>query len=271
MQSTNSKVMVTLTPNEQRVYIELLNKKICSLRDVTEITDNYETSRTTMSRLVDKGYALRVHRGYYAGIPPESLNKDHQVDRYLLAHKVSEIPGALAYHTALELHGIAHSYFNTVYYLRPKSLRPFEFQDVEYRYVKTKKLFGVTEFMREGIRIPVTDRERTFLDCIRRSDHSGGMEEVLKSIATFHKLDYDLLNDYLKHFDEQSLRQKTGYILSLLEDQLHVPDDFLADLKNTVGAKTYYLTPKLKNGSGKYVSRWNLIVHKNIEELVRFA
>ncbi len=271
MSSIKSEEMVTLTPNEQRVYIELSRKKICSLRDIDEITGNYETSRTTMSRLVKKGYALRVHRGYYAGIPPDALGNNHVVDKYLLAHVVSDMDGALAYHTALELHGVAHSYFNVVYYFRPKPLRPFEFQDIEYRYVKTSDLFGVREVMRQGAAVPVTDRERTVLDCIRKTEYCGGMEELIKSISSFHTLDFHRLERYIHRSDIQSLRQKTGYILSLLKDDLRVPDDLLEKLKGTVGEKTYYLTPKLKEGSGKFVADWNLIVHRNIEELVSFA
>ena len=132
-------------------------------------------------------------------------------------------------------------------------------------------MFGIREVVREGINIPITDRERTFLDCIRRPEYCGGLEEVLKSVSTFHKLDYGLLEEYLELFGEQSLRQKTGYILSLMENELTVPDGFLQRLRRTVKNKTYYLVPHHKENSGKYVKEWNIIVPKNIEEVLRFA
>ena len=271
MSSTNSNKEVRLTTNEQRVYIEVLKNKVSTLKDVTEVTGNYHTSRDTMSRLVSKGYALRVHRGYYAGVPPEYLNTNYEIDRYVLAHKVSNLDGALAYHTALELHGVAQSYFNTVYYLRKKPLKIFEFQGIEYRYLRSKKLFGLTQIMREGISLPVTDRERTFLDCIKRQDYCGGLEEMLKSLSTFHTINVEQLDKYLKKYNEQSLVQKTGFVLSLMQDEMRIPESYLAKLRKKVRGKAYYLDPRPKSGSGQLVSEWNLIVPKNLEEVMRFA
>lgn len=271
MSSTNSNNVVVLTPNEQAVYLEVLKKKVCSLKDVTEVTENYETSRATMSRLVSKGYALRVHRGYYAGVPPEYLNTNYEIDRYVLAHKVSNLDGTLAYHSALELHGVAQSYFNTVYYLREKPLRTFRFQGIEYRYLRSKKLFGLTQIMREGISLPVTDRERTFLDCIRRQDYCGGLEEMLKSLSTFHTLDVQKLDKYLNKYNEQSLLHKAGFVLSLMQDEMRIPEDYLSKLRKKVKGKAYYLEPRAKSGSGQLVSDWNLIVPKNLKEVMRFA
>ncbi len=271
MPSTNSNKSVALTPNEQAAYLEVMKKKICSLKDVNAVTGNYETSRAIMSRLSRKGYVTRVHRGYYAGIPPEYINTNYEVDRYILAHKVGNHGGALAYHTALELHGVAHSYFNTVYYLRPKSLRGFDFQGIEYRYVKAEKLFGVSQLMREGIQIPVTDRERTFLDCIRRPDYCGGLEESLKSLSTFHKIDVKVLEIHLEEFNEQSLMQKTGFVLTILKDELKVSEDYLAELRNRVKEKIYYLAPRPKSGAGRLIGEWNLIVPKNLSEVTHYA
>ncbi len=255
-----------MTPNEQAVYLEVLGRNVCSLSEVTKVTGNYETSRTTMSRLAAKGYVVRVHRGYYAGVPPESLGRKYEADRYLVSHAVSNQKGALAYHSALELHGVAQSCFNTVYYLRPKPLRGFEFQGVEYKYLTDRNLFGTMTLMREGVNLPVTDRERTFLDCVRRPDHCGGLEEVLKSLATFHKMDTDVLDRYLEKFGEQSLFQKAGYILWLLRDELKVPDEYLESLRNQAKDKIYYLALRPGSGTGRLISEWNVIVPKNIAE-----
>lgn len=267
MASSNSKYAVALTPNEQAVYLDVLRKKICSLTEVTEVTGNYDTSRVTMSRLAAKGYVTRVHRGYYAGVPPEHLGGEYEVDRYLIAHKVSNLNGALAFHSALELHGVAQSYFNTVYYLRPKPLRNFEFQGIEYKYPTDRRIFGITTIMREGIGLPVTDRERTFLDCIKRPEHCGGLEELLKSLATFHKIDTCVLDRYLRKFGEHSLAQKTGFVLWLLKEELNVPDDYLNDLRKRVKEKIYYLATKPNTGTGRLMPEWNLIVPKNMAEM----
>ena len=261
----------SLTSSVEQVYIEMLRNRVFSLDDVTNITDNYETSRTTIKRLVKKGKVLRVRGGLYAAVPPEFLNSNYEVDRYILANKKGQEGGALAYHSALELHGVAQSYFNTVYCLTKKPLRGFTFQSVQYKFFETKDVFGVTKMIRDAVPVMVTDRERTFLDCIRRPKYCGGLEEILKSLGTFHTLDTNKLDKYLKRYNEKGLTQKTGAVLTLLKHETRVPDAFLEQLKNEVGTKAYYLTNSARKGQGKLMSEWNVVIPKNIDEVMRFA
>ena len=271
MIATNDDKEVTLTRNEQRVYLEILRNKIATMKEITEVTGNYKTSRSTISRLVSKGYTIRAHRGFYAAVPPEFIGSNYEVDRYILAYKVGREHGILAFHTALELHGVAQSYYNTVYSLRANPLRNFEFQGIEYRFVRSNAKFGTTVIKRDGIQIEVTDRERTIIDCIRKLDYSGGLEELIKSLGTFHKIDIFTLETYLKRYGERSLILRTGYILSLIQNELRIPEDFLYRMKRKAKERVYYLIPDAKNGSGKYIKEWNMIVPKNLDEVVRFA
>ena len=240
---TNSRNQETLTPGEQRIYFELLRRRVMELRGVAAITGNYQAARTQMVRLVKKGFALRVHRGLYAAVPPEYAGTDYEPDRYLVAFTAGGENGALAFHTALELHGVAHSDFNEVFVLRQTARRGFSYRGISYRFVSSKKIFGVEKIIREGIQIAVTDRERTFLDCLRKPDYCGGLEEVIKSTAVFHTLNPDTLREYLKRFGEQSLMQRAGFVLSLMQRELRIPEEFIAELKSEAGERVYYLHP----------------------------
>ena len=271
MTSTYQANDVMLTPNEHRVYIYLVKKKVSSLDEISKLTNNYDTTRSTLSRLVKKGYALRVYRGVYAGVPPDYLESRFEPDRYLICYKVGRIEGAFGFHSALELHGVANSYFNVVYFISSFCHKNFQFQNVEYQFISNKNLYGIKEIMREGIKIPVTDRERTCLDCFRSVDHGGGIEEVIKSISIFHKLDFKKLLEYLYAYREQSLIQRTGYFLTVLKDTMDVPLEVLDELRSSEMTRTYYLQPRSKMTSGELSKEWNLIVPKNIEEMIRFA
>lgn len=249
----------------------MLRDRMLTVEEVKEITVNYSTARTTLSRLVRKGYVLRARKGIYVAVPPEQVGGRHEVDRYILASKVTGNGGVLAYHTALELHGVAQSYFNTVYCFTRRSPFCFDFQDLEYKLLRPGKLFGVARVTHEGVELNATDRERTILDCIRRPDYCGGIEELLKSIGAFHTVDVSILGKYLKQFGELSLIQRSGFVLSLFKEGLRVPDGFLDQLKHRVGRKAYYLVPSTASGSGRLVKEWNVIVPRNIEEVARFA
>jgi predicted transcriptional regulator of viral defense system len=269
--STHGDKSQAISPNEQRVYLAGVRLRVITLKEVTGIVGNYATARMTVWRLSKKGYLLRAREGMYAAVPPEFLGSNFEVDRYILAHRSSGPSGALAFHSALELHGVAHSPFTTVYYLSTKKARPFEFQDIAYRSVWASRLFGVTTTGRNGVDISVTDKERTLLDCLRRPDLCGGLEELLKSAEGLALLDSGKLMEYLRRFGERSLYQRTGLVLSALQDKIRVPDDLLGRLRDRVGPNAYYLYPGMRTGKSKFVKEWNVIVPRNLAELMRFV
>ena len=149
--------------------------------------------------------------------------------------------------------------------------RPFEFQDIAYRVVWSPGLFGTTNVQRDGIAVPVTDKERTLLDCIRRPDLCGGLEEYLKSVEGFTLLSPVRLMDYLERFGERNLYQRAGFILSVLREKIRVQDDLLEALRSRVGSTRCYLLPGGKGAGGRLVNEWNVYVPKNLPELMRFV
>ncbi|MEW5937607.1 MAG: hypothetical protein AB1665_07305 [Candidatus Thermoplasmatota archaeon] len=263
----NLKVSKTCTA---RVYRELVRQRVMGVKAVSAMCGGDRRARDVMYVLIRRGLAVRIHRGLYGAVPVEYEGKYHEVDRYVIAYRAGG-EGALAYHSALELHGVAQSYFNTVFYARRRPMRGFEFQGVQYVFVTTEKLSGVVEVWREGVKVPVTDRERTFLDCLRRLDCCGGLEEYIKSVQTFHILDFKNLEAHLRRFGERSLYQRAGYVLSLLRDDFKPPEGFLGAMRRKVGRRTCYLVPRLASGAGRFVGEWNLVVPDNIEELTRFV
>jgi len=269
---TNSTNKGALSPSEQIVYLELCRNHVMPFSKIAKGFKNNNSARMAMSRLVRKGYAVRPRQGIYAAIPPALVGrKNYEVDRYILADAIVRPGGALAYHTALELHGAAQSYFNTVFAFTSAPRRRFEDRDVEYVFIQPKSLFGIQRVIRMNVEVRVTDRERTFLDCLRRLDYCGGPEEYIKSVQTFHMLDFKNLEGHLRKFGERSLYQKAGYVLTLLADDFHPPGETMKALGKKVGKKAYYLLPRSAPGSGRLDGEWNVIVPKNVKELMRFV
>jgi len=164
---------------------------------------------------------------------------------------------------------VANAVLNEVYCIMCGRIHPFTFQGVDYRFINASEVFGTSPAVRQGISVTVTDRERTFLDCIRRPELAGGLDESLRSLGTFHTIDTVVLGQYLGRFDERSLIQRTGVILSLLKEDLRVPEEFLAGLRTGVGKKVYYLTPGMGKGVGRLDKEWNVIVPRNIDQVIQ--
>ena len=255
-----------LTPEEQKLYKALYASRVFTTKDVKKLVKP-QKAFTYIHRLSKKGYFKKIKKGLYAIVPyevaPDTKNK-YQPEPKLIAIKLIT-PYFLSHHSALELHGIANSVFSQLFISSTKQFKKFSYQSYAYTPIYTKHTFGITKKGYYGVNINVTDLERTFLDCIRQLKYVGGVEEFVKSVTSITHLNYKRLILYLQKFDEKSLYAKTGYFLGLLKDELHVPKKVIEELKGKVGKKTYYI------GKGKYVKEWNLIVPKNIDELMKVA
>jgi predicted transcriptional regulator of viral defense system len=258
-----------MSPSEQRLYLFALERRVFTTPEAIGELGNGPLVRKKLVHLTKKGYLIRIIRGLYGVVPTESAGTEYEIDRYLVANRASRSSGALAFHSALELHGVANAVLNEVYCITGRRIHPFTFQGVDYRFISAQDVFGTSKVVRHGITLTVTDRERTFLDCIRRPELAGGLDELLSSLGTFHTIDTVVLGKYLGIFDERSLIQRTGVILSLLQDDLRVPDEFLAGLRTGVGKKVYYLTPNMGRGMGRLDKEWNVVVPRNIGEVIR--
>ena len=171
----------------------------------SSIAKNYKTARMVLYRLSKQGRLIRVKAGLYAAVPLELSDPNlHEVNRMLLADRLRGPHGAIAFHSALEVHGVAYSHFNTVYYIINTRPTFFEFQNITYRPVWTENIFGIMDTYIDGISVKVTDKERTFLDCLRRLDLCGGLEEYLKSVEGFSLMSGPKLMDYLQRFGERA-------------------------------------------------------------------
>jgi predicted transcriptional regulator of viral defense system len=107
----------------------------------------------------------------------------------VVASKVAQ-DATLCYHSALELHGVAHQVFYTVFVHSSKRFNPFTYKDVTYHHVELRKPdFDVKEFTLHGHQVKSTGLERTILDCVHNLRFTGGWDEFFNSINIPMKID----------------------------------------------------------------------------------
>lgn len=256
----------------QEIFRRALVNRFITLDEARLITKNDKTARMIIYRLSKQGRLVRVKAGLYAAIPIEMEDVDsYEVNRYLLADRLDSPCGAIAFHSALEVHGVAYSHHDTVHYLIERRSTSFQFQNIIYRPVWTENIFGIMNTYVDDLLVRVTDKERTFLDCLRRLDMCGGLEEYMKSVEGFTLMSAPKILDYLERFNEQSLYQRAGYVLTYLKNKIKVPEDLLAVLRDRVGSNKYYLVPERRHSGGRLMKEWNVFVPRNIDEVTRFA
>ena len=214
---------------------------------------------------LERGRLKLLEKGLYAVVPPGVPTSAFVPDRFLVVAALRE-DAVLAYHSALELLGFAHSVYRDVYYLSARRRKDLRLPDGRVRALLPPKAlrdrhsehFGVETRERLGVKIKVTGPERTLVDCFAAPRYAGGLEEVMESGRAMAVLDLEVLGAYLDLLGQRRLFSILGFFLGQQAERLFVPATFLERLERKRPASNVYLDQHQRGG--RLVRRWNLVV-----------
>ena len=247
-----------------------------------ELTAHLRTHRSGTPKAVDAllryhvraGHLLKLRRGLYAVVPAGADPGASPVDPYLLTSRLAG-DAVLGYHTALELHGKAHSVFQEFCFLTGTAPRPFRFRGQRFRAAAfprklvraDKERFGVETRDRAGLDVAVTGLERTLVDLFDRPDLGGGLEEVWRSLAMVEFFDLEAVTEYAALLGNATTVAKVGFFLEAHRERLMVSDAHLARLRRRRPRQPHYFE-KRDAGKGRLVAGWNLVVPDSVTRQV---
>lgn len=216
------------------------------------------------------GRILKIRRKLYAAVPPGQTPESISVDPYLIAAKLAP-DSILAYHTALELHGIAYSSFGKTTYLTEKKNKPFEFQGQWFQasthpttLIKNKQTLISTQIInRQGMNIKVTNLARTYVDILDRIEICGGWEEIHRAISNIAILNTDEVIHYCLMLNNARLIAKVGYFLEQRQGAFKVDDDKISILLSKK-PKTPQYASKRNHDRFTLIRKWNLLLPTNV-------
>jgi predicted transcriptional regulator of viral defense system len=193
-----------------------------------------ETTGSVLKQHVAAGNLLNVRRGLYARVPDGATAATFRVDPYLLASRLSE-DAVIAYHSALQLLGKAHSQSQRLTYLSARRAKPFVFQDTEFVAVlvpvSLRKLpdlgGGLRDEHRQGLSVRVTGYERTLVDVLDAPEHGGGWEEIWRSLESVEFFDLDAVVDYVLELGSALTVARVGFFLEQHREPLMVEEHHL--------------------------------------------
>ncbi len=232
-----------------------------------ELGDRYNkksqsrTVRNMLYRLKRQGRVRQLTKGVYAGALATA-----SVNRYSVPSKLRK-DAVVAFHSALEFHGVANQVFQTVYYLSVRPRRDVAFDGVTYHSVapprqllRAHRFDFQVELSRDKVR--VTGRERSIVDCLAFLEYSGGADELDRSLAMFPSFGFEAALEYLKLLRMPWLYARLGFLLDRHAEKLFFRgksrDDFLRRLPRGVA----YL--ERKRPGNRWVPTWNLMVPETL-------
>ena len=223
--------------------------------------------------LVQRGWLQRVRRGTYLLNPsqhgPDALPDS---DPLRIGSRLVE-PYYFGFATAAELEGIFPQ-ASRVYYIVttirwvPGSNRTDRFRVVR---VMPARFFGVRTLRRRGVKLKVSDRERTLLDVLNRPELSGGMAGVAQIFALAKpQLNWSRFGSYLDRFGNRSLGLRAGFLAEHIRPALAPPDSWVQDrLPDHDEPYGPLGPPKIHGRRGKLDPRWHVI--RNVSDAALFA
>ena len=226
-----------------------------------------------LTRAVRRGLADRVMRGVYASRAGRFAKEEP--DPYLVAAATSP-HAVMVYHSALELHGLAHSPSRRVQFTTTRATPRFKYRDFEFRRYDLPRGVDPADAVkstmlvsRPGGVVRVTTRERTLVDCVSRADLSGGPEEVFRSLAPLPDGDATNVLADLKELASPTAVARTGWLLEQRAREWYVSQDALEEMRSMLGKGPYYLARS--NEAGTWVPSWRLYLPENAADLERWV
>ncbi len=221
-----------------------------------------------LARWVRQGRIARVKQGVYVRVDSGGGSADRPPDFIALASRMAP-DAAVAYHTALEVHGNAQSVFERLTFVTWTGAKPMAFAGRRFVPVRPRAPLRTADrgerwierTERAGIEIRVTDLERTVVDVLDRPTLAGGVEEVWRSLASVPAVDPASLEDYVNLLGSKTLAAKVGFFLESRREELVVPEALLERLQTRIPRSPVYMDRRRK---GRLVVRWALIVPREL-------
>ncbi len=218
------------------------------------------------------GRLVHVRKSVYA-VKPSSVNaEEFWIDPYLVAGKATP-DAVLSHHTALELHNLAYTTFETLTFLTSQAIKPFSYQSQRFHAVAIPKPLVIRDqidsnveyIQRQDISIKITSLERTLVDILDRPDLGGGWEEIWRSWEHVVHFDIEKLIEYALLLNKATTIAKVGYFLEQRPAHLQVNSNYIDKLLPHIPKQKHYLNRNVRS-NGKYIKKWQLMLPQEIIE-----
>jgi predicted transcriptional regulator of viral defense system len=263
-----------MTPNSNSTstLAFMQTRQVFSLEDARRALKPRASAQAVQERLkyyVRTRRLLPVTRGVYAAVPLGLEAGRFRPDPFLVAAAVR--PDAVfAFYSALSLLGAARVDWSVVTVVTSRRRRSLDVSGVRLDFLSVppalarlhKQGVGLRSVDRQGRALRVTGPERTLVEGLREPGRMGGVSELVDAAASLPVLDLDLVERFLRAFDEKVLWAAAGWFLERHRESFSVPDSYLTRLERHRPHARVYLARR--EGRGRLAPRWNLMLPERV-------
>lgn len=239
------------------MILEFLNEltqagyRIFSVEDAKKIAKSMGLKTTSVSYVLRTLSSQKLIRQIYKGnyVIEDNILTGSPLHKFEIALHLAK-GGAIGCWSAMSYHELTDQVLSRVYVLAPymnekkRSLYRYKIDGYDYLLIQIQKehFWGVERRVIDGIKISITDLERTLLDGLIRPNYCGGFREVLNAFATAKdRLDIDKIIEYGRRCSV-AVQKRLGWVLSQfsvenIAERISVPDTKYFDKLDSSGSR----------------------------------
>jgi predicted transcriptional regulator of viral defense system len=220
-----------------------------------------------LRQLASRGWVARLRRGLYINVPLEATDPAAWSADPWAAAAAAFGPGYIGGWTALHHWDLTDQVFATTVFVttRPVPRRQSAVGTVrlELRHRSESALFGTRRVWRDGTPVPISDRERTLIDCLDDPTLGGGLRHTAEALAAYAEgegVDWPRMVDYGDRLGNRTVFKRLGHLV----ESLDIADEELIEAcLERVSSGIGRLDPALPD-TGPSSSRWGLRINTGV-------
>jgi len=266
MKENTDKYRKGLSKKESFLLSELArgNKPIFTAAQARKILK--EEPYLTLHSLKEKRWILTLKGGLYAIVPLDIGIKGAEsflVHDFIIASYLVR-PYYIGFWSALNYHGLSDQIPKSVFVSIKTAKKSLVILNTEFIFVQLNKnrFFGMGKVEMEGRKINISNINKTIADCLDHPEHSGGIEEVARSIYfNCKELNFDKVKLYALRMKNMTILKRLGFIL----ERSNLWEEYKEIFKDIKMTKGYSKLDTISKAKGKYNERWKLLINTEID------
>jgi predicted transcriptional regulator of viral defense system len=225
-----------------------------------QIEQQFDNLNEVLENLVHKGLLARIERGKFCR---PNFTDENVIGTFVVANS------AVAYWSALNQHGLTEQFSNTVFIQTTQEKDDKIIFGTSYKFVKIipTKRTGIMWNGQGNFMYPITDVEKTVIDCFDQPQYSGGYAELLRAFVQAD-LKADKMIAYCRAAANIAVTKRIGFLTEFFEKKSL---SAFVDYAQTQVNEKYSLVDPLGSETGDFVSTWRLRLNISRQQLEGIA
>ncbi len=248
----------------QLEFLKLLDEheiQLFRLADIEkQLNQKFEHLNEILENLVHKELLTRIEKGKFC--------RPNFRDEFVIGTFVVE-DSAVAYWSALNLHGLTEQFTNTVFIQTTNKKNDKSILGTSYKFVKIAayKRVGISRNGYGSLSYPITDVEKTIVDCFDQPQYSGGYAELIRAVSQA-EMKPEKLIAYCKAIKNVAVTKRIGFLAELFQPE--TLNSFVEFARRKVNKKYNLLDPQGPE-EGAFVAEWKLRLNISKDDLINIS